>query len=39
LQPWKDGMRNLLFLLRKRIGIRRRTVVPDAGSAQSGGAE
>ena len=31
LQPWKDGFRNLLFLVRKRF-TRQRKVVPLAGS-------
>jgi hypothetical protein len=37
LQPWKDGARNILFLLQKRVGIRRK---PEAAAAsiQSGGA-
>ena len=39
LQPWKDGMRNLLFLFRKRIGALRRKEISAARSAQPGGAE
>jgi glycosyltransferase involved in cell wall biosynthesis len=31
LQPWKDGLRNLLFLVRKRFA-RRRKATPHAGS-------
>jgi dolichol-phosphate hexosyltransferase len=40
LQPWKDGLRNIAFLFRKRVSFRRKTR-PDsaAGSDRPGGAE
>jgi dolichol-phosphate hexosyltransferase len=33
LQPWKDGMRNLLFLFRKRFAVRRRPAQPKVATA------
>jgi len=38
LEPWKDGFRNLLFLVRKRFQWRRRPirVAPLAGESEPG---
>lgn len=39
LEPWKDGLNNLIFLIRKRLGWRRRTVrvTPLAKESESQG--